>query len=266
MKWLRTLSFATLFTATLFSLSLETRAESTQTTSPAKTVVLVHGAFADGSSWNKVIPILQASGLNTIAVQNPLTSLKDDARFTQRAIDEAEGSVVLVGHSWGGVVITEAGLDEKVQSLVYVSAFAPSTAEHLHDILADAHGIKKIPKVPGFKHPTLDKHGFLGLTEDTFIKHFAHDLPANTARLIAAGQGKLHKDTLDQRITKAAWETKPSWFVVSTQDHMIAPDLLRAQAKKIGATTIELKTSHVPMLSKPQEVANVIIAAAKSQK
>ncbi|WP_207923238.1 alpha/beta fold hydrolase [Marinomonas flavescens] len=228
----------------------------------AKTVVLVHGAFADGSSWNKVIPLLRAEGLQVISVQNPLTSLDDDVAFTKRAIAQAEGPVVLVGHSWGGVVITEAGVDEKVQSLVYVSAFAPSTAQNLHDILHEAHAVQKIPTVPGFSHPQVDKEGFLELSEETVINYFASDLPVEEARLIAIGQGKLHKRTLDQRITKAAWETKPSWFIVSSNDQMIAPDVLRGQAKKIQATTVELPTSHVSMLVKPREVADVILSAA----
>lgn len=250
---------ASLFTAVLaFSPSIALA----EKTPEAKTVVLVHGAFADGSSWNKVIPKLQAKGLKVISVQNPLTSLGDDVAFTKRALAEAEAPVVLVGHSWGGVVITEAGLDKKVQSLVYVSAFAPSTAEHLHDILHEAHAVKKIPTVPGFANPIADKEGFLSLSEDTIINYFAPDLPIEEARLISVGQGKLHKKVLDERITKAAWEQKPSWFIVSSNDQMIAPDVLRAQAKKIQAKTTELATSHVPMLAKPKAVANVILDAA----
>lgn len=231
---------------------------------PAKTVVLVHGAFADGSSWNKVIPILQKNGLKTISVQNPLSSLKDDVDFTNRALKEAEGPVVLVGHSWGGMVITEAGENEKVKSLVYISAFAPSKGEHLHDILNDAHKVKKIPGVPGFAKPTVDEEGFIRLEEETVIKYFASDLPESEAKLIAASQGKLHKDTLDQPVSVAAWESKPSWFIVSANDNMIAPDVMRLMAKKIGANTTELSTSHVPMLSKPAEVAAIILDAANS--
>lgn len=230
----------------------------------AKTVVFVHGAFADGSSWNKVIPILQEKGLKTISVQNPLSSLKDDVDFTNRALKEAEGPVVLVGHSWGGMVITEAGDNKKVKSLVYISAFAPSKGEHLHDILDDAHKVKKIPTVPGFAKPTVDEDGFIRLEEKTVIKYFASDLPESEAKLIAAGQGKLHKDTLDQRVSVAAWESKPSWFIVSANDNMIAPDVMRLMAKKIGANTTELSTSHVPMLSKPEDVAAVILDAANS--
>ncbi|MEM7214987.1 MAG: alpha/beta hydrolase [Pseudomonadota bacterium] len=231
----------------------------------AKTAVLVHGAFADGSSWNKVIPLLQKAGLKTIAVQNPLTSLQDDVRFTKRAVENAEGPVVLVGHSWGGVVITEAGANDKVNSLVYVSAFAPRKGEHIHDILDDAHGVQKIAKVDGFKKPIVDKQGYIRLSDETFTKYFAPDIAENEAKLIAATQGYLHKDALDQVPAFEAWSSKPSWFVVSANDQMIAPDVMRLEAKKIGATTVELPTSHVPMLAKPEEVANVIIEAAKAK-
>lgn len=233
---------------------------------PAKTVVLVHGAFADGSSWNKVVPILQKKGLKTIVVQNPLSSLEDDVKFTMRAIDEAEGKVILVGHSWGGVVITEAGNHEKVEKLVYLSAFAPSEGEHIHDILDDAHKVRKIAKVKGFANPIVDSHGFIRLSEQTILEHFAPDIPKAEAKLIAAGQGRLHKDTLDQVITKAAWKTKPSWFIVSSNDQMIAPDVLRLTGKKIGAKVYELPTSHVAMLSKPKKVAKIILEAAASPK
>lgn len=231
----------------------------------AKTVVFVHGAFADGSSWNRVIPLLQAEGLKTISVQNPLTSLNDDVAFTERALKNAEGPVVLVGHSWGGMVITEAGGHHKVKSLVYVSAFAPSKGEHIHDILDDAHKVKKIPKVKGFAKPIVDEDGFIRLSEETIVTYFAPDLPAAEARLIAASQGKLHKDGLDQAVTRAAWEVKPSWFVVSGNDQMIAPEVMRNAAAKIAATTVELPTSHVPMLSQPEEVARVILEAANAK-
>lgn len=228
----------------------------------AKTVIFVHGAFADGSSWNKVIPLLQAQGLKTVSVQNPLTSLQQDVAFTQRALAQAEGPVVLVGHSWGGMVITEAGNNEKVKSLVYVSAFAPSKGEHIHDILNEAHGIKKMAKVPGFAKPILDSEGYLSLSEETIIKYFASDITPKEAKLISASQGQLHKAALDQEVTTAAWETKPSWYIVSANDQMIAPDLMRWQAKKIGAKTTELQTSHVAMLVKPKAVAQIILEAA----
>lgn len=229
------------------------------------TAVLVHGVFADGSSWNKVVPLLQKAGIKTISVQLPLTSLHEDAEFTRRAIEQASGPVVLVGHSWGGMVITEAGVNEKVKSLVYISAFAPSTAEHLYDVLTEAHGVNKIPKVPGLANPIKDKYGYMSLSEADILKHFAPDLPASEAKLIAASQGKFHQGELLQRITKAAWKDKPSWFVISQNDQMIAPDLMRLHAKKIGAIASEVEASHVVMLSKPNHVAKVIVEAANAK-
>ncbi|MEM7221540.1 MAG: alpha/beta hydrolase [Pseudomonadota bacterium] len=257
MKHLRSVLLAVSVVAAALSMGA-----SAQAADSARTIVLVHGAFADGSSWNKVIPILQDKGLNVISVQNPLTSLSDDVAFTLRELEMAEGPVVLVGHSWGGVVITEAGAHDKVRSLVYVSAFAPKEGEHIHDILDDAHKVKKIPKVDGFKSPIVDEAGFIRLSEDTIVTYFADDIPDSDAKLIAAGQGKLQKDALDQAPKVAAWETKPSWYIVSTKDQMIAPEVMRLEARKIGANTTELPTSHVSMLSQPQEVAEVILEAA----
>ncbi|WP_282096332.1 alpha/beta fold hydrolase [Epibacterium ulvae] len=240
-----------------FILPIAALAEST------KTVVLVHGAFADGSAWNKVIPLLQEEGLKTIAVQLPMTSLADDVAFTQRAIDNAEGEVVLVGHSWGGVVITEAGADEDVTSLVYVSAFAPKAGEHIHDILDDAHKVRGVPTVDGFAAPIVDEHKFIRLSDETVVTYFAPDIPEADARLIAAGQGRLHAAALDQAPSEQAWDAKPSWYIVAANDQMIAPAVQREQAERIGATTVEIPASHVGMLSKPEDVAGVIIDAAK---
>lgn len=231
----------------------------------AKTAVLVHGAFADGSSWNKVIPLLRQEGLKTLSVQLPLHSLAEDVAFTQRAIANAEGPVVLVGHSWGGMVITDAGVSEKVSSLVYVSAFAPSKGEHIHDILEDAHKVREIPTVDGFKSPIVDTQGFIELSEENVVKYFAPDIDEADARLIAVSQGKLHKDALDHAATGAAWETKPSWYIVTANDQMIAPGVMRLMADKIDAKTTEIEASHVSMLSQPQAVARVILDAAKAQ-
>ena len=228
-----------------------------------KTVVMVHGAFADGSAWNKVIPILQKQGLETIAVQLPMTSLADDVAFTKRAIKNAKGDVVLVGHSWGGVVITEAGDNEKVSSLVYLSAFAPEKGKHIHDILKDAHGARGIPKVDGFSSPIVDDEKFIRLSEETVVKYFAPDIPEADAKLIAAGQGRLHAAALDQAPNAQAWDKKPTWYIVTSDDQMLAPGVQRLTAKQIGATTTELAASHVAMLSKPKEVADVILNAAK---
>ena len=224
------------------------------------TVVLVHGAFADGSSWNKVIPLLQAKGLSVVAVQNPLSSLADDVTATKRVLDAQSGPVVLVGHSWGGTVITEAGNHDRVKALVYVAAFAPSAGEST----ADAG--KPYPAPPGLAHPVASADGYLTLSADTVAQHFAQDVGKDEANLIAVTQGPINSKAFDDRITTAAWSTRPSWYIVAADDHMIQPDAERAFAKKIKATTTELKSSHVPMVSQPQAVADVIVAAAASIK
>lgn len=227
-------------------------------------IVLVHGAFADGSSWNKVIPILQKKGYQTIAVQNPLTSLADDVAFVERALAEVPGKVVLVGHSWGGVVITQAGNNEKVKSLVYVAAFAPDEGQSVESINKDAHEVRKIPNVPGLANPIISD-GFIRLKEEDVINHFAQDLPRQEARLIAAGQGRFHTSTLTAKVSNPAWKNKPSFFVVSDNDHIISPLVEAEMAKNIKAITYHLPTSHVAMLSKPEKVAEVILKAATDQ-
>ncbi|MDF2187926.1 alpha/beta hydrolase [Paraflavitalea sp. CAU 1676] len=228
------------------------------------TIVLVHGAFADGSSWNKVIPILQKNGYQAIAVQNPLTSLSDDVAFVERALGEVQGKVVLVGHSWGGVVITQAGNNEKVSSLVYVAAFAPDEGQSIESINKDAFEVRKLQNVPGLADPIVTD-GFIRLKEKDVINHFAQDLPEQEAKLIAAGQGRFHVSTISAKVSNPAWKNKPSYFIVSDNDHIIAPQLEREMAKNIGAKTYHLPTSHVAMLSKPEIVAEVILRAASEQ-
>jgi pimeloyl-ACP methyl ester carboxylesterase len=224
------------------------------------TVVLVHGAFADGSSWNSIIPLLQAKGLNVIAVQNPLSSLGDDVAYTKRAIAEAKTPVVLVGHSWGGSVITEAGMDDKVKALVYVAAFAPNAGQ------TSAESVKAYPTPPGLQHPIADAQGFLKLSAQDVTKNFAQDLPPAESNLIAITQGAVRGANFDEKLPHAAWQSKPSWYIVAKNDRMIDPAAEREFAQKIKAKTTELPTSHVPMLSKPKDVADVIIAAANSIK
>jgi pimeloyl-ACP methyl ester carboxylesterase len=229
-------------------------------TASQKTVVLVHGAFADGSSWDKVIPLLQAKGLKVVAVQNPLTSLADDVAATKRAIDAQTGPVVLVGHSWGGVVITEAGNNDKVAALVYVAAFAPDAGESVADITKDS------PPPPGMGSIRPDAAGFLTLTPEGVAKDFAQDLPASETKIMAATQGPVQGKAFGEKVTNAAWKGKPSWFIVAEKDRMIQPDLERAMAKKIKATVTAVPTSHVPMLSRPKDVAAAILAAAEKAK
>jgi pimeloyl-ACP methyl ester carboxylesterase len=223
---------------------------------PEKTVVLVHGAFADGSSWDKVIPLLQAKGLQVVAVQNPLTSLADDVAATKRVIDAQSGPVILVGHSWGGTVITEAGDHPKVAVLVYVAAFAPDVGESTSDLG------KGGPPPPGSASIRPDSAGFLYVTPNGVAKDFAQDLPAPQTAVMAATQGPIFGKTFDEKVSNAAWKSKPSWYIVAEKDRMIQPDLERAMAKKINAKITVLPTSHVPMLSRPREVAAVILAAA----
>lgn len=223
---------------------------------PVKNIVLVHGAFADGSSWAKVIAILQAKGYNVTAVQNPLTSLADDVATTQRALASQKGPVILVGHSWGGVVITEVGMDPKVVGLVYVAAFGPDAGEVIGDLG------KPYPPPPAFAAPIVDAQGFMSLPTDAVVKHFASDLPEEEARIVAATQGPINASAFAATVSNVAWKTKPSWYIVATQDGAIAPDLERSHAKRMKATTTELAASHVPMVSKPKEVAAVIMDAA----
>jgi pimeloyl-ACP methyl ester carboxylesterase len=222
-----------------------------------KNIVLVHGAFADGSSWSKVIPLLQAEGYNVVAVQNPLSSLEDDVAATKRAIAGMDGDVLLIGHSWAGVVITEAGNDPKVKGLMYVCAFAPDDAQSLTDVAKDfppAHGNTAVQVSPA---------GFLSLSSKGINEDFAQDLPPAERNVIFATQGEWSAQCTTAKVSTAAWKNKPTWFIVGTEDHMINPDLERAEAKRMKATTIELKTSHVPMLSQTKNVANFIIAAAQ---
>jgi len=224
---------------------------------PQKTVVLVHGAFADGSSWDKVIPLLEARGLQVVAVQNPLTSLADDAASVKRVIDAQSGPVILVGHSWGGTVITEVGGDDKVAALVFVAAFAPDVGESTADLGKDG------PPPPGATSIRPDPAGYLYLTPEGVAKDFAQDLPAMQTRVMAVTQGPIFGKAFDEKVTKAAWQNKPSWFIVAEKDRMIQPALERAMAKKINASATTLPTSHVPMQSRPKDVAAVILAAAE---
>ncbi len=225
-------------------------------TQPVKNIVLVHGAFADGSSWTKVIAILQAKGYNVTAVQMPLTSLADDVAATNRVLARQTGPVILVGHSWGGAVITEAGGDPRVVGLVYVAAFAPESDEVIGDLG------KGYPPPPTFAAPIIDKQGFMSLSSETISKHFAWDVSPAEARVLAATQGPIATSAFGTKVSNVAWKTKPSWYIVATKDQAIAPDEERFFAKRIKATTTELDTSHVPMLSKPKDVSAVIMDAA----
>lgn len=246
-------SIAVAAAAMLFSVP-ETTAQSA--VKGIKNIVLVHGAFADGSSWAKVIPLLQAKGLNVIAVQNPLTSFNDDVAATKRAIAEADGPVLLVGHSYGGMVISEAGKDPKVAGLLYVAALVPEEGQNVNDVNA---AMPPTAVGPEFK---LNPEGFLSLSPRGINEFFAQDLPADERKVIYATQVTWAASATEQKVYNPAWETKPSWYIVAAKDGMINPDLERFKAKLIKATTLELNTSHIPMVSQPGKVADFIIKAA----
>ncbi|MGO4764180.1 alpha/beta fold hydrolase [Cupriavidus sp. 2KB_3] len=221
-------------------------------------VVIVHGAFADGSDWAKVIPLLQAKGVKVQAVQNGLNSLADDVATTRRAINNQNGKVVLVGHSWGGTVITEAGNNDKVSALVYVAAFAPGAGQSTEELG------KGYPTPPGIKKLVADTDGYLTLPPAAVASDFAQDVPVAQARVMAATQGPIQAKSFGEKVHAAAWITKPSWYIVSENDRMIQPELEKAMAKRIGAKVTSLPTSHVPQQSRPADVAEVIFDAVKA--
>jgi pimeloyl-ACP methyl ester carboxylesterase len=213
---------------------------------------------ADGSSWSKVIPLLQAKGLNVVAVQNPLTSIAEDVAATNRMINAQKGLVLLVGHSYGGAVITEAGNHPQVAGLVYVAAFAPDEGETCGGLA------QKFPTSPLFSeiHPIED--GFLLLTEKGVREDFAQDLSAEEKQTMLATQAASQGALLSTLIKKAAWHTKPSWFVIASNDRAISPEQEAFTAKRMNAKTLTLPSSHVAMLAQPQKVADFIIEAAAS--
>jgi pimeloyl-ACP methyl ester carboxylesterase len=224
--------------------------------SGARNVVLVHGLFADGSCWTEVIPHLQAAGLNVTAVQNPLTTLDDAVAEAQRVLARQDGPTVLVGHSFSGMIVTEAGIDPKVSAVVYVAARAPDAGEDYTELA------KKFPAPPASAGIVFD--GDEGrLTEAAFLHDFAGDLPEARARVLYAVQQPFHKALLTGKTTHAAWRSKPSFYAVSTEDRTINPDLERFMAKRMRATTIEVKASHLALISRPVEIANLILQATE---
>ncbi len=221
----------------------------------ARNLVLAHGLFADGSCWSEVIARLQGAGLNTTAVQNPLTTLPEAVASATRVLDRQDGPTVLVGHSFSGMIVTEAGMHPKVSSLVYVAARAPDAGE---DYAALA---KTFPTPPASAGIVFD--GDEGrLSEVAFLRDFAGDLPEAKARVLYAVQEPFRKALLTGKTTHAAWRSKPSFYAVSTQDRTINPDLERFMAKRMGAKTIEVASSHLSMISHPGEIARLILEAA----
>jgi pimeloyl-ACP methyl ester carboxylesterase len=221
----------------------------------ARNVVLVHGLFADGSCWSEVIQRLQAVGLNATAVQNPLTTLPDAVAAAQRVLARQDGPTVLVGHSFSGMIVTEAGMHPNVSALVYVAARAPDAGE---DYTALA---KTFPTPPASAGIVFD--GDEGrLSEAAFLRDFAGDLPEAKAKVLYAVQEPFQKALLTGKTTQAAWRSKPSFYAVSTEDRTINPDLERFMAKRMGAKTIEVKASHLSLISHPDEITRLILEAA----
>lgn len=222
---------------------------------PVVTVVLVHGAWADGSSWNEVIALLQAEGIPVVSVQNPLSSLADDVAAVRRAMELVEGPVVLVGHSWGGTVITQAGTSGRVGALVYIAAFAPDRNESTNSL--QAH-------YPPPQYASLlraDSGGYLHFPAAALPHYFAQDLAATNAMVLAATQGPIHASAFDDEVTAAAWHAIPSWYLVTGHDRMILPQLQREMAQRIQARIREVPASHVPFASRPKETTAVILEA-----
>ena len=218
-------------------------------------VVLIHGLFADGSCWLDVIARLQAKGLRATAVQNPLTSLQASVDATREVLSWQDGPTVLVAHSFGGMILTEAGIDPKVSAVVYVAARAPDAGE---DYAALASKYPTPPATAGI----VWSNDYGRLSEQAFLHDFAGDVPAEKARVLYAVQEPFKRSLLADKTTQAAWRSKPSWYAVSTEDRTINPDLQRFMAKRMGAKTIEVKASHVSLISQPDAIAQLILEAA----
>jgi pimeloyl-ACP methyl ester carboxylesterase len=232
-----------------------------QTAAPVKAgnIVLVHGAWADGSSWSEVIARLQAAGLHVTAVQNPLTSLADAVAETRRALALQDGPTVLVGHSWSGTLVSEAGIDPKVTALVYIAARAPDAGEDFVALSA------KFPTMPA-RAGVQDHDGYTKLSEDAFLKYFANGVEHRKAEVLYAEQQPTAASLFGDRTTVAAWHSKPTFYAVSKNDQTISPDLERFLATRMKATTVELDAGHLSLVSHPKQVADLILAAAGQKK
>jgi pimeloyl-ACP methyl ester carboxylesterase len=221
----------------------------------ARNIVMVHGLFADGSCWSEVISRLQPAGFNVTSVQNPLTTLPEAVAEATKVLDRQDGPTVFVGHSFSGMILTEAGIHPKVSALVYVAARAPDAGEDYAALAA------KYPTPPASAGIVYD--GDEGrLTEEAFLRDFAGDIPAAKAKVLYAVQQPFHKALLTAKTTNAAWRSKPSFYAVSTEDRTINPNLERFMAKRMGAKTIEVKSSHLSLISHPDEITRLILEAA----
>ena len=225
-----------------------------------KNIVLVHGGFVDGSGWEGVYSILKKDGYNVSIVQNPTISLKDDVVSTKRILAAQDGPAILVGHSYGGAVITEAGNDPKVAGLVYITAFAPDKGESVSSLIANPPPGAPVPPIL----PPQD--GYLFLERAKFPASFAADVDAEKAAFMADSQVPWGVEALSGKISEPAWKTKPSWYLIVTDDKMIPPDAQRFMSKRAGSTVVEVKGSHAIYVSQPEAVAALIEQAAKSMK
>ena len=256
--WLFTLSVVV---GILMHPTSATSRELPQASNSKPTIVLVHGAFADGTSWQHVIPLLEQDGYRVTAVQIPLTSLADDVTTTKRVIDDQKGSIVVVGHSYGGNVITGAAAgNPQVKALVYVNAFAPDVGEKTSDLN------KRYAAAPISTAIVSDAANFLYIDRGKFHEFFAQDVSKAEARVMAATQKPIASAAFEQSLNEIAWKTIPSWFLVTQSDQAINPELQRFMAKRIGAKTTEVNSSHVPFISHPKEVAKVIETASTAVK
>jgi len=228
----------------------------TNTSTRIRNIILVHGSFVDGSGWQDVYQALKKEGYTVSIVQNPTISLTEDVAVTRRAFAALEGPVILVGHSYGGAVITEAGNDPKVAGLVYIAAFALDKGESVASLLKDPPPGASVPPILS------PEEGFLLLDKQKFAAAFAGDVNPEVASFMADSQVPWGLDALSGTITQAAWRAKPSWYLVTTEDRMIPPDAQRMMSKRAGSTVVEVKASHSVYVSQPQAIAHLIEQAA----
>ena len=252
----RIISSALAITTIMFSMGKDLMAQ-TNTSTVVKNIVLVHGGFVDGSGWERVYKALKKDGYTVAIVQNPTISLADDVAVTKRAITAQNGPVILVGHSYGGAVITEAGNDPKVAGLVYVAAFALDKGESVSALIKDPPPGAPVPPIL----PPVD--GFLLLDRAKFPASFAADVSPEKAEFMADSQVPWGVNAVGGTISEAAWKAKPTWYLLTTEDRMLPPDAQRLMSKRAGATVVEVKSSHAVYVSHPQAVAHIIEEAAR---
>ncbi|CAB3799813.1 hypothetical protein LMG28614_05041 [Paraburkholderia ultramafica] len=227
-------------------------------TGPVRNVVLVHGAFVDGSSWNGVVAKLQQKGYHVSSVQNPLTSLADDVAATRRVLARQEGPTMLVGHSWGGVVITEVAANApNVAGLVYVAAIAPELRESAMDLL------KRAPPMPAGQAMSTDPSGFLWLDRGRYHADFAADVPENVTRVLSAAQVPIAAKAFSETVSQVGWKDKPSWYVLTTKDRAVSPEVQKFMADRMGAKVVPVASSHLAPVSHAGAIADVIDRAAR---